>query len=98
VAKIEVLCFSCRKILTYSDNIGFREDCMHCRADVHVCKNCEFYDPRSYNECREPAADPVIDKERANYCEFFRPSTGNGNAQNQKDKLVSAAESLFKKK
>lgn len=98
MAQIQVLCFSCKKILSYADKIGFREECVHCRTDVHVCKNCEFYDPKSYNECHETSADPVNDKERANYCEFFRPSTEGRLAQNQKDKLVSAAESLFKKK
>ena len=25
------------------------------------------------NACREPIADPVTDKERANFCDYFKP-------------------------
>ncbi len=28
---------------------------------------------RLNNQCAEPQADPVLDKERANFCDFFRP-------------------------
>ena len=94
----EVSCFSCQKILKFADKIGFREECPHCRADVHVCKNCDFYDPRVYNECRETEATRVQEKVRANYCEFFTPKATNAaNGKNSKDALRAAAEALFKK-
>ncbi len=89
-------CFSCHTTLEFSTDIGRREECSHCRADVRVCKNCEFYDPRAYNECRETSADVIVEKERANFCDFFKPGSGLGVKQ-QKDDLLSAAEALFKK-
>jgi hypothetical protein len=98
MAQLALNCFSCNHVSTFSDNVGFREECIQCRADMHVCKNCEFYDSKSYNECRESSADPVKEKERANFCDFFRPSDRNGSPKSKAEALKSAADALFKKK
>ena len=53
-------------------------------ADVHCCRNCEFDDPGSYNECRETQAERVLEKDRSNFCDYFafkqgasgRPASG----------------------
>ena len=47
--------------------------CKACHAELHVCKLCEFYDPHIADQCREPVADFVKDKERANFCDYFKP-------------------------
>lgn len=47
-------------------------ECAACRAELHVCRMCEFYDPGVANACREPVADPVRDKTRANFCGYFQ--------------------------
>jgi hypothetical protein len=94
----KLFCFSCKKELEFSGNIGRREECPHCRADVHVCKNCNFYDPKAYNECREPQADVVKEKERANFCDYFTPRTGGPGVEDKAAALRAAAEALFKKK
>lgn len=95
-----MICFSCHKEIVLLDNkASFREECPHCRADVHVCKNCEFYDAKAYNECREPSAERVREKDRANLCDFFAPRKGGSeSAQSKADQLRAAAEALFKKK
>ena len=98
MAHITLKCFSCGKPTQFIDTVGFREECESCSADMHVCKNCEFYDTTAYNECRESSADPVKEKERANFCDFFRPSSRNGSATSQVDKIKAAADALFKKK
>jgi hypothetical protein len=36
---------------------------------------CAFFDSSVANSCREPVADPVTDKERANFCGYLQPST-----------------------
>jgi hypothetical protein len=46
--------------------------CSACRADLHVCRLCEFYDSRVAKGCREPVAEDVLDKERANFCGYFQ--------------------------
>lgn len=95
---VEVHCFSCGKLLSFPDRIGLREECGSCHADVHVCKNCQFYDPKVYNECREPQADAVREKDRSNRCEYFQPGSGKGGGERDKAAaLKAAAEALFKK-
>jgi hypothetical protein len=50
------------------------------------------------NECRESQADRVVEKEKANFCDYFKPSgSSSGNAASR-DSLKSAADALFKKK
>ena len=53
-----------------------REECPACGADLHVCRMCEFYDTSVAKDCREPVADEVRDKERANFCGYFNPVPG----------------------
>jgi len=53
--------------------MGFREVCPGCNRSLHVCLNCDFYDPTLNNQCREPQSERVVDKDRANFCEYFFP-------------------------
>lgn len=96
---MDIQCFQCQKMIQLATTeVGRREECSSCRADVHVCKNCEFYDPKVYNECRETQADVCREKDRANFCDFFRPKTGSRSILDEKAKMMAAAEALFKKK
>jgi len=47
------------------------EECPHCRAQLHVCRMCRFFDPAAPQQCREPVADLVSDRQRANFCGYF---------------------------
>jgi hypothetical protein len=95
----DALCFGCAKPLLLTREVGRGDACPHCRADVRCCRNCKFYDPGSYNECREPVAERVQQKDRANFCDFFEPgAAGPGSGKTSKDALMKAAEALFKKK
>ena len=42
-----------------------------------MCKNCTFYEPGAHWDCRETIPEAVRDKERANFCDYFklRPGT-----------------------
>ena len=53
-------------------------ECPQCRADLHVCRMCEFFDPGVRRGCKEPVADDVSDRERANFCGYFTPAAGAG--------------------
>lgn len=94
---MEVICFQCQKINTSQSKIGFRDECMFCGADLHVCQNCEFYDVKSYNECREPSAEVVREKVRSNLCDFFSANQKNATVMDEKARLKAKAEALFKK-
>ena len=39
---------------------------------------CEFFDPGVRRGCKEPVADEVSDRERANFCGYFTPAAGVG--------------------
>jgi hypothetical protein len=93
----ELTCYQCNKALELESGIkvGRQEECPHCYASLHCCKMCFFYDPTAYNECKEPTADRIVDKEKANFCDFFKIGSGGDGGQG-KDKLFNAANSLFK--
>ena len=61
-----MICFFCGKDAGVFEFVGRGDSCPHCRSDLKVCKNCEFYDVQAYNECREPSAERVVKKEKAN--------------------------------
>ncbi len=65
------LCHNCNKEQE-DRKISFRDVCDNCDYDLHVCLNCGFYDEHSYNECRESSAERLLDKEKANVCEYFK--------------------------
>lgn len=52
------------------------DECPKCRAELHVCKLCVDYDTHIAKHCREPTAEEVRDKERANFCDHFKPRAG----------------------
>ncbi len=93
-----IICHQCESKTTYQDRVHFRAECENCHEDLHVCKNCTFYDENSHNECREPSAEKVQDKNRRNVCEYFKPSIRNTQKKNDQTELLKAAEALFKKK
>lgn len=92
-------CYNCSEtlILEVGKDVNRYENCTKCNASIRCCKMCEFYDKASYNECREPTSDRITDKEKANFCDFFKLSPGGDINQNIKESAISAAESLFKK-
>jgi hypothetical protein len=49
------------------------EECHQCHAELHVCKLCEWYSTSVAKHCRETVAEEVKDKERANFCDYFKP-------------------------
>lgn len=61
-----------------------REECDNCKADQHVCKMCVYY---VKNRCDEERAEHVNDTEKANFCDYFKPSS---HAYKSKDKQKSA--------
>lgn len=95
---MQVKCHSCGKDieLETTETIMRSEECPHCYANIRCCKMCEFYDPQSYNECRESSAERIVEKEKANFCDFYRIDT-KLNKDQQKQDVLSAAEALFKK-
>jgi len=92
-------CHKCGKELpqAFSVMLSRSDICPACRADVRCCKMCQFYDPKSYNECRESNADRTTDKEKSNFCDYFKLGTSANDAEKQRLEMLAKAQALFKK-
>ena len=92
-------CHSCQSVfpLAAGESVGFRDDCDRCRADLHVCLNCAHHDPSAYNECRESNAERVLEPDRANRCEYFRPASGAALGEENREEALSELERRFRK-
>ena len=66
-----MICWKCKKEISIEKPVR-GDECPLCHADLHVCKACDFYESGAHNDCRESSADMVTDKERANFCDYFR--------------------------
>lgn len=89
-------CYQCGRELREAE-YGRQEICPGCRLDTKVCRNCVHYDPRMNNECRESAAEPVTDKVKSNFCDWFKPTYPKALSQEASD-AKAAFDRLFKRK
>jgi hypothetical protein len=96
-----LVCWKCGASLAALSLPLLRLDvCKACNAELHVCKLCEFYDTAKAKHCREPIAEEVRDKERANFCDYFKPRAGAYSSQQQSaaERPRSDLEKLFGKR
>ena len=89
-------CWHCGKLIE-ANNFHRLDSCNHCGSDTHVCKNCEHYDRAYNNECVESSADRVVEKEKSNFCDYFKASGRAGGTAKSASDLKAAADALFKK-
>jgi len=64
-------CHACEKPLPLGRSVGRKEACSFCGADLYCCINCKFYAPSVSKQCREPAAELIKEKTKANFCDYF---------------------------
>jgi hypothetical protein len=90
-------CWHCAQELQAVD-YGRETNCQSCAKPTRVCRNCRWYAPSRPNQCDETAADRVMEKEKANFCELFEPTLSplSDNQNTSDDALRQAAEDLFK--
>jgi len=94
---MEMKCVFCGEKMEITGPIGKSEECPRCGRDLRCCKQCTFYDPGAYNECREVSAERVLDTERANSCEYFTPRGLQPTVEDRGKEAKRALEALFKK-
>ena len=92
-------CFACSRaiVLAAGERVGFRDTCEACGADLHVCRNCSHHEPSAYNECREPNAERVGDRDRGNRCDYFSPGE-RAAAGSPDQRSKSQLDALFRKR
>jgi len=94
-------CRTCGRKTQVGDIIGRRDTCDNCGADLRACVQCRHYDTSYADDCREHQAEPVPDKEKANFCDFYQPAQGGVKETGQamsKSKAEEEWEKLFGKK
>jgi hypothetical protein len=95
-------CHKCRGEIVFEVKMSRADQCPHCAADLHSCKNCQHWDPGAYNQCKEQIAEYIPDREAANRCTFFTFKSPEGGApedtESAADKSRAKLEALFKKK
>ncbi|RZV33671.1 MAG: hypothetical protein EX272_14450 [Chromatiales bacterium] len=70
-----LVCLRCgASLATLSLPLSRRDQCPECSADLHVCKMCVHFDKSVPRQCREDGAEDVSDKDRPNFCDWFKPS------------------------
>ena len=75
------------------------EECKACRSELHVCRMCVEYDTRVAKHCREPTAEEVRDKTKANFCDHFnRRWALTSRPRGEADAARAALDALFGKK
>jgi len=88
-------CSFCHKEVA-AVKIQIRDECPVCGRDLHICLNCQFYDTNAYRQCRESIGEPVPDKEKANYCDFFRPAKNGVTQGGSENDTMRKLNDLFK--
>jgi hypothetical protein len=92
-----LVCWKCGASLAeLSLPLSRTDECRACRAELHVCRMCRFYDTSKAKSCGEPIADEVQDKTRSNFCGYFLAAGGRFQRRNGAgEQAKTALESLF---
>lgn len=94
-----MICHACGSETKFQGTIPRTAECPACSADIHCCLNCDNYDRSAHNQCREPQAEWVTDRERANFCDYFTPNSLKGGSvkKSPREDLRRSFDDLFKK-
>ena len=85
-------CFSCQESFDPDLQIFRTTTCPSCGKDAHVCLNCRFYDKSVHMECRESIAEPVTQKDRSNFCDYFKLRDSPSSYPSENDRAARARE------
>ncbi|MGI9248901.1 MAG: hypothetical protein ACR2QI_07775 [Woeseiaceae bacterium] len=91
-------CYRCGASLSaLSLPLSRQDQCPDCTADLHVCKMCVYFDAAVPRQCREDGAEDVTEKERVNFCDWFKPSDTafDPNRKSEADAAKDALAALF---
>lgn len=91
-------CWNCGADLGIHVNshISRTEICEKCHASIHCCRMCEFFEKDAYNQCRETQAERITEKDKANFCGYFKQGKTQKAKESAKEAAIDIANSLFK--
>jgi hypothetical protein len=75
--KKPLVCWHCGAVIKPGQRpISRLAQCRVCQADLHVCRLCRYYNTRMTGYCDHDHAEPPLERERANFCQYFKPRPG----------------------
>ena len=89
-------CHQCGREYTLPGTPGRSETCL-CGADWHACLNCASHDPKVAEQCRDRRAEEVLEKARANFCEWFELARREWQAPVQDNRREDSARATLKR-
>jgi len=90
-------CAFCQKPVEIDGKVFRTDVCPHCARDLHCCLQCAFYEPGRQNDCREERAEPVHDKDRSNFCDYFVFGAATPAGVSPADEAKKKLQNLFKR-
>jgi len=93
-----VCCYRCGASLAeLSLPLSRQDECPGCGNYLHVCKMCVYFDANVPRQCREDGAEEVREKDRLNFCDWFKPSEAafDEERKSEEDDARAALEALF---
>lgn len=91
------LCWKCGAPLTVPMPLAREAQCLACSADLHVCRLCRFFNPKTFERCDEPRAEKARLSDRSNFCGYFTqiPNPSLRPESHKADQAKARLESLF---
>ena len=93
-----IVCWNCgRDLADMPRPITRHNNCPECFSDLHCCRLCKHFMPERVGICAEDRADPPVEKDNANFCSFFIPTSNafNPKTKTQGDAAKDALADLF---
>jgi hypothetical protein len=93
-----ICCYRCGESLAaLSLPFSRQHECPACHNYLHVCRMCRYFDANVPRQCREDGAEDVKEKDRPNFCDWFKPSDSAFDADRKsvEDEAKSALDALF---
>lgn len=93
-------CRVCGEKQPFTSSVPLEATCFKCKAALHSCAHCSFFDTSAPNECLKPVLTRVPNKNAANACQLYSPRLVQEFASDEpslKDPRA-AFEALFRKR
>lgn len=94
----DIRCYRCgAELASLSLPFSRQDECPECHNYLHVCRMCVNFDPHVPRQCREDGAEDVKEKERPNFCDWFKPSATafDADRKGEEDAARAALDALF---
>jgi hypothetical protein len=88
-------CHFCGRQLDEKMEVYRASTCVSCGKDLKICYNCRFYSKGIHNDCLETSAEPVRDKDRSNFCDYFKFKDAASAERSSSDRKQDARESFL---